>query len=146
MKITSIETIRLEEFANLIWLRVHTDEGLVGLGETFFLPETVEAYVHESVAPKLLGRDPLAIDRRRKLRDALLTERRPRVSANQIAQGFKFQHPRAAMEERRRHRLQCYKKAVKSKFSLRPLSRPLRLKALNRKVRKGLRKERKEKI
>ena len=63
MKITAIETIRLEEFANLLWLRVHTDEGLVGLGETFFLPKTVEAYVHESIAPKLLGRDPLAIDR-----------------------------------------------------------------------------------
>ena len=63
MKITSLETIRLEEFANLLWLRVHTDEGLVGLGETFFLPETVEAYVHELIAPKLLGRDPLAIDR-----------------------------------------------------------------------------------
>ena len=63
MKITAIETIRLEEFANLLWLRVHTDEGLVGLGETFFLRETVEAYVHESIAPKLLGRDPLAIDR-----------------------------------------------------------------------------------
>jgi galactonate dehydratase len=63
MKITAIETIRLAEFANLLWLRVHTDEGLVGLGETFFLAETVEAYVHESIAPKLLGRDPLAIDR-----------------------------------------------------------------------------------
>jgi len=63
MKITAIETIRLEEFANLLWLRVHTDEGLVGLGETFFLAETVEAYVHESIAPKLLGSDPLAIDR-----------------------------------------------------------------------------------
>ena len=63
MKITAIETIRLDEFANLLWLRVHTDEGLVGLGETFFLPKTVEAYVHESIAPKLLGRDPLAIDR-----------------------------------------------------------------------------------
>jgi L-alanine-DL-glutamate epimerase-like enolase superfamily enzyme len=36
MKITAIETIRPEEFANLLFLRVHTDEGLVGLGETFF--------------------------------------------------------------------------------------------------------------
>jgi galactonate dehydratase len=63
MKITAIETIRLEEFANLLWLRVHTDGGLVGLGETFFLAETIESYVHESIAPKLLGRDPLAIDR-----------------------------------------------------------------------------------
>src|SRR5882757_4915323 len=63
MKITALETIRLEEFANLLWLRVHTDEGLVGLGETFFAPLTVEAYVHEVLAPKVIGRDPLAIDR-----------------------------------------------------------------------------------
>ena len=38
-------------------------EGITGLGETFFFPATVEAYVHEAIAPKLLGRDPLAIDR-----------------------------------------------------------------------------------
>src|SRR5271154_5137632 len=63
MKITAIETIRLEEFANLIWLHVHTDEGLVGLGETFFAPATVESYLHEVLAPRGLGRDPLAIDR-----------------------------------------------------------------------------------
>jgi len=63
MKITAIETLRADEFANLLWLRVHTDEGISGLGETFFLPRTVEAYVHESVAPRLLGRDPLQIDK-----------------------------------------------------------------------------------
>ena len=63
MKITAIETLRATEFANLLWLRVHTDEGVSGLGETFFMPQTVEAYVHEAAAPKLLGRDPLAIDR-----------------------------------------------------------------------------------
>jgi L-alanine-DL-glutamate epimerase-like enolase superfamily enzyme len=63
MKIAALETIRLAEFANLLWLKVHTSEGLVGLGETFFFPATVEAYVHEALAPKLLGRDPLQIDR-----------------------------------------------------------------------------------
>ncbi len=63
MKITAIETVRLDEFPNLLWVKVMTDEGLVGLGETFFLARTVEAYVHEVVAPKLVGRDPLAIDR-----------------------------------------------------------------------------------
>jgi L-alanine-DL-glutamate epimerase-like enolase superfamily enzyme len=63
MKITAIETVRLDEFANLLWLRVHADDGLVGLGETFFMAKTVEAYVHEAIAPKMLGRDPLAIDR-----------------------------------------------------------------------------------
>ena len=63
MKITGLETIRIAEFPNLLWLKVHTTEGIVGLGETFFFPATVEAYVHEAIAPKLLGRDPLQIDR-----------------------------------------------------------------------------------
>lgn len=63
MKIAKVETLRIEEFPNLLWLRVHSDEGLIGLGETFMGPRTVEAYLHETVAPKVLGRDPLAIDR-----------------------------------------------------------------------------------
>ncbi len=63
MKITKLETLRLEEFPNLIWVLVHTDEGLTGLGETFFGAQAVESYLHESVAPYLLGKDPLQIDR-----------------------------------------------------------------------------------
>ena len=64
MKIERVETIRLGEFPNIIWVRLHTDEGLVGLGETFMGAQAVEAYMHEWVAPKLLGRDPLAIEAR----------------------------------------------------------------------------------
>jgi L-alanine-DL-glutamate epimerase-like enolase superfamily enzyme len=63
VRITAVETIRAEEFANLLWVRVLTDEGVHGLGETFFMPLTVEAYIHESAAPRLLGRDARAIDR-----------------------------------------------------------------------------------
>ena len=63
MKITSLETVRVAERPNLLWIHVRTDEGLTGLGETFFMAATVEAYVHEVIAPKMLGRDPLAIDR-----------------------------------------------------------------------------------
>lgn len=63
MKITSIETVRIAERPNLLWVLVHTDEGVTGLGETFFGAETVEAYLHEYVAPRVLGRDPLEIDR-----------------------------------------------------------------------------------
>ena len=64
MKITALETVRLAEFGNLCWVRLHTDEGLVGLGETFFGASAVEAYLHDSVAPRLLGTDPLQIEAR----------------------------------------------------------------------------------
>lgn len=64
MKITQVETLRLGEFPNIIWVRLHTDEGLVGLGETFMGAAAVEAYVHEWVAPQLLGKDPLAMEAR----------------------------------------------------------------------------------
>jgi len=63
MRIVALETISTAEFANILWLKVHTNEGIVGLGETFFMPRAVEAYVHETLAPKLIGRNPLAIDR-----------------------------------------------------------------------------------
>jgi galactonate dehydratase len=62
LKITAIETIRIEEFGNLLWLQVHTSDGVVGLGETFMHAGTVETYLHEVVAPRLIGRDALAID------------------------------------------------------------------------------------
>jgi len=63
MKITAIETIRIAQRPNLLWVQVHTDEGLVGLGETFFGAATVEAHVHEYIAPRVIGRDPLEIDK-----------------------------------------------------------------------------------
>jgi galactonate dehydratase len=64
LKITQVETVRLGEFPNIIWVRLHTDEGLIGLGETFMGAAAVEAYLHEWAAPKLLGQDPLAIEAR----------------------------------------------------------------------------------
>ena len=61
MKITGIETLRLEEFGNLLWVFVETDEGLVGLGETFFGPLAVESWIHETAARILMGQDPLRV-------------------------------------------------------------------------------------
>jgi len=62
MKLTKLETLRLDEFPNLIWLRLHTDDGLSGLGETSFAARSVEAYLHEYVAPRVLGRNPLELE------------------------------------------------------------------------------------
>ena len=63
MKVSQIDTLRLNEFPNILFVEIYTDDGLVGLGETFFGAQAVEAYVHESVAPYLLGKDPLQIDK-----------------------------------------------------------------------------------
>ena len=63
MKVTGIETIRLDEFPNLLWVHVETDEGLKGLGETFYGAQSAEAHVHAIIAPYLLGQDPLQIER-----------------------------------------------------------------------------------
>jgi galactonate dehydratase len=59
MKVTGLETVRLDEHPQMLWLQVHTDEGLVGLGETCIGPATVEAHIHETIAPYLVGKDPL---------------------------------------------------------------------------------------
>jgi L-alanine-DL-glutamate epimerase-like enolase superfamily enzyme len=62
MKIVSIETLRTAEFANVIWVRVHTDTGMIGLGETFYGAGAVEAHIHDTLAGRLLGRNPLHIE------------------------------------------------------------------------------------
>jgi len=58
MKITGIETIQTPRYSNLLWVRLMTDEGPVGLGETFRNPEAIVSYIHETCAPYLIGRDP----------------------------------------------------------------------------------------
>ena len=62
MKITAVETLRLTEHPNLLWVRLHTDEGLTGLGETYFGAAAAEADVHERIAPIILGQDATRIE------------------------------------------------------------------------------------
>jgi L-alanine-DL-glutamate epimerase-like enolase superfamily enzyme len=54
MKVTGIRTVRVPEHPQMLWLEVLTDEEITGLGETCLGPATVEAYLHETVAPGLL--------------------------------------------------------------------------------------------
>ncbi len=62
MRVTKLETLRLDSIPTLLFVRIHTDEGLTGLGETNVGAQAVEAYLHESVASRLLGRDPSDIE------------------------------------------------------------------------------------
>jgi len=70
MRITAVETIHLARGITVhagpiqwLWVRIHTDSGLVGLGETYPHPEAEKAVVLRSLAEVLLGRDPSQIDR-----------------------------------------------------------------------------------
>jgi L-alanine-DL-glutamate epimerase-like enolase superfamily enzyme len=62
MKLTKIETIHLGDYPNLLFVALHTDEGLVGYGDTFYMSDAVRGYIHGFAAPMLLGHDPLAIE------------------------------------------------------------------------------------
>lgn len=66
MRITALETTRLSEYPNLIWVQIHTDQGLVGLGETFRGTQAVETYLHTMAAPQLIGQDARRIERHSK--------------------------------------------------------------------------------
>lgn len=70
MKITAVETIYLTRGINVhvgainyLWVRIHTDDGLIGLGESYPNAEAEAAIVHTRLAAVLLGKDPSAIDR-----------------------------------------------------------------------------------
>lgn len=70
MRIIKIETIIFTRGITVhagkigwLWVRIHTDEGLIGLGETYPASESAEAVLLNSLAPVLLGRDPREIER-----------------------------------------------------------------------------------
>jgi len=62
MKITKIESFHWAEYARLLIVRVHTDEGIIGLGESVDKVPGTRAALHGTVAPLVLGQDPLDIE------------------------------------------------------------------------------------
>lgn len=62
MKITAIESLTWAEFPRLLVVRVFTDTGLVGLGETVDKVPGARGALHGTVAPLVLGQDPLDIE------------------------------------------------------------------------------------
>ena len=63
LRITRIETCRPKDlFAGLVLCRIHTDQGLIGCGESYYIPEAVAAVIHDWFRHRLLGGDALAIE------------------------------------------------------------------------------------
>ncbi len=62
-RITSIETaIPSGIMPNILLVRIHTDDGLVGCGETYYTPHAIASLIHDWMAERLLGADALAIE------------------------------------------------------------------------------------
>jgi len=70
MRITKVEIITHRNVTQVhsggigwTWVRIHTDTGLCGLGETFPAPGSEKAVLLDDYVPILLGRDPRDIER-----------------------------------------------------------------------------------
>jgi len=55
--IVAVETYTSKTFRQLAHVRIETADGVTGLGETFHRAEAVAAFIHDSLAPALVGQD-----------------------------------------------------------------------------------------
>ena len=63
MRITRIESLTFAQLPRLLLVRVHTDSGIIGLGETYDKVPGARGALHGTLAPILLGNDPRDIER-----------------------------------------------------------------------------------
>lgn len=62
MKITAIESLQWAEYPRLLVIRVHTDTGIIGTGETVDKVHGSKGALHGTIAPLVLGQDPRDIE------------------------------------------------------------------------------------
>ena len=62
MKIISVESFVHPEFPNIIYVKIGTDDGVFGIGESYYFGRTVATFVDEFIAPTLIGLDPANIE------------------------------------------------------------------------------------
>ncbi len=62
MKFQQIRAIHFPSYPNITFVEIETDSGIVGLGETYYTPRSVTAYLQEVLAPQLLDCDPVQIE------------------------------------------------------------------------------------
>jgi len=55
LKITAIETARpADVFPHALFVRIHTDQGIIGCGESCYMPEVIEAVIREWAHKRLV--------------------------------------------------------------------------------------------
>lgn len=59
MRISSVKPFVHPDFPNLVYVEITTDEGVVGLGESYYFGSTVAHFINEFAGPAILGKDPL---------------------------------------------------------------------------------------
>lgn len=62
MRITAIESLQWAEYPRLLLVRVHTDCGIIGLGETVEKIPGSRGALHGTISPLILGQNPLDIE------------------------------------------------------------------------------------
>ena len=62
MKITTVESFVHLDFPNIIYVKIGTDAGVYGVGESYYFGRTVATFVDEFIAPTLIGLDPANIE------------------------------------------------------------------------------------
>ena len=63
LKVTAIETVHPKAFfPGLLLLRIHTEDGIIGHGETYYCAEAVQSMIHDWMGRRILGNDALAIE------------------------------------------------------------------------------------
>lgn len=59
MKISSVRTFVHDDFPNVFHVEVETDDGITGLGESYYFASSLAHFTHEFAAPHILGKNPL---------------------------------------------------------------------------------------
>ena len=62
MKITSVKTAATTGHCMHLWVKIETDANITGLGECVHGGHQAIALIQRELGPKLIGRDPFAID------------------------------------------------------------------------------------
>ena len=59
MKISKVRTYVHDDFPNVFHVEIETDEGITGLGESYYFASSIAHFTQEFAAPQILGKNPL---------------------------------------------------------------------------------------